>query len=124
MAFWIAHPLHKLAMSALVIGLPNVVSADRPGGDFPLGPICRAQLETDATGIFHGVGVVKEIEASTGAVTLDHDDIEGLMPAMIMMYRVKTPSVSQGLKVGDRVEFEVDAKSFTILSAKAIAPTK
>ena len=124
MAFGLTHLLSKLAVSAAVVGLPSGISAERPGDAYWLAPICRAQFETSATGVFHGVGVVKDIQPSTGALTLDHEDIKGLMPAMIMMYRVKTPAVSQGLKVGDRVEFDVDAKSFTILSAKPISPAR
>jgi Cu/Ag efflux protein CusF len=44
------------------------------------------------------------------------------MPAMEMMYRVKAPEISHGLKVGDRVDFEVDGKTYVILSVKLIAP--
>jgi Cu(I)/Ag(I) efflux system periplasmic protein CusF len=113
MAFWFAHSLPRMAISAMVAGLPNMLL---------VAPLRAAQVETAATGVFHGVGVVKDIQRSTGALTLDHEDIKGLMPAMIMMYRVKTPAVSQGLEVGDRVEFQVDAKSYTILSARRIAP--
>jgi Cu/Ag efflux protein CusF len=67
------------------------------------------------------VGIIKQIQAGTGALTLDHEDIAGLMPAMEMMYRVATPEVSRGLEVGDRVAFDVDGKSYTILSVKLIS---
>jgi Cu/Ag efflux protein CusF len=79
----------------------------------------RAQ-ETDAKGIFHGVGVVAEIDVSTGALTLDHEDIEGLMPAMIMMYRVASPDLSRGLRKGDRIAFDIDAARYTITAVKLL----
>ena len=116
----LGHWIAALTVSSGVLAMP--VGAIRPEPDLPLGRICHAQFETNATGVFHGVGVVKEIQAGTGALTLDHEDIVGLMPAMEMMYRVKAPEISHGLKVGDRVDFEVDGKTYVILSVKLIAP--
>lgn len=75
----------------------------------------RAQTETNAVGVFHGFGIVKAIQARTGALTLDHEEIVGWMPAMEMMYKVKLPSVSKGVRIGERIGFDVDAKSYTIL---------
>ena len=34
---------------------------------------------------------------------------------MEMMYKVKLPSVSKGVRIGERIGFDVDAKSYTIL---------
>jgi Cu/Ag efflux protein CusF len=116
--------IHWIGALVLSVGLTFPLSgglSDRSEAILPEGAICHAQLETDAQGVFHGVGIVKQIEAVSGALTLDHEDIVGLMPAMEMMYRVKTPEVSQGLKVGDRVEFEVEGKNYTILSVKVVS---
>jgi Cu/Ag efflux protein CusF len=49
-----------------------------------------AAQETATEGIFHGRGVVKAVDPGNGAVTLVHDDIEGLKPAMEVAYRVQT----------------------------------
>jgi Cu/Ag efflux protein CusF len=113
--------LGALVVSAGLLSWPGADFVHRPGPSFPSGPICRAQFETNAPGVFHGVGIIKQIQAGTGALTLDHEDIAGLMPAMEMMYRVATPEVSRGLEVGDRVAFDVDGKSYTILSVKLIS---
>jgi Cu/Ag efflux protein CusF len=86
--------------------------------------IWRAQVETNAVGVFHGVGVITAIQASTGALTLNHDEIKGLMPAMEMMYRVKSLGVSKGLTVGDRIGFDVDAKTYTILRVERLGRAK
>jgi Copper binding periplasmic protein CusF len=49
-----------------------------------------AQAEThEPTGIFRGV-FIKAIDPRSGALTLAHEEIKGLMPAMEMMYRVKS----------------------------------
>jgi Cu(I)/Ag(I) efflux system periplasmic protein CusF len=81
----------------------------------------RAQAENAATGVFHGVGVVTAIDATSGALTLDHDEIKGLMAAMEMMYRVKSRDISDGLGVGDRIAFDVDG-TYTIVGVKRLSP--
>ena len=72
-------------------------------------------------GTFHGVGTIVEIAPERPAVTLDHGDIPGLMPAMQMMYAVKSKPLLNGLKVGERVRFDVEGKGYLIT---AIAPEK
>lgn len=55
-----------------------------------------------------GIGTVTEIDAAKGMVTLDHGDIADLQwPAMKMGFAIK-PELLSGIKVGDRVEFEID----------------
>ncbi|PTQ10318.1 copper ABC transporter substrate-binding protein [Sphingomonas oleivorans] len=55
-----------------------------------------------------GVGTVTEIDAAKGMVTLDHGDIAELQwPAMKMGFAIK-PELLVGLKVGDKVSFEID----------------
>jgi Cu/Ag efflux protein CusF len=83
--------------------------------------IASAQAqESAASGIFHGVGVVTAIDAATGALTLDHEDIKGLMPAMVMMYRVEPRRLSDGLRKGDRIAFDIDAGRYTIIGVKLL----
>jgi len=85
--------------------------------------VLQAQT-VEPTGIFHGVGTVKAIDPSDGALTVNHEEIKGLMPAMEMMYRVKASAVSVGLRPGDKIAFSLDAKSYTILDVEVIAPGK
>jgi Cu/Ag efflux protein CusF len=120
----LGHWFFTFAVSAGLIFAPGWEVARLADPEFPFSSICHAQFETAASGVFHGVGIVTEIQAETGALTLDHEDIIGLMPAMVMMYRVKSPEISRGLKVGDRVSFAVDGKTYTILSVKLISPSK
>ena len=72
-------------------------------------------------GTFHGVGTIVEIAPERPALTLNHGDIPGLMPAMQMMYVVKSKPLLNGHKVGERVRFDVEAKGYVIT---AIAPEK
>ena len=43
----------------------------------------------------------------------------GCMPAMEMMFRVRAPKVSRGLRPGDTIDFTLDGGKFIILDAKA-----
>jgi Cu/Ag efflux protein CusF len=77
--------------------------------------------ETGAEGIFYGRGLVKAVEPGTGWVTLAHNDIIGCMPAMEMMFRVRTPDVSRGLKPGDTIDFTLDGGNYVVLDARLVS---
>jgi len=56
---------------------------------------------------YPGVGVVKLINKQEGWIEIDHEAIEGLMPAMIMEWFVEKKSLLNKVKVGDKVKFTV-----------------
>jgi Cu/Ag efflux protein CusF len=85
--------------------------------------VAQAQ-ETATKGIFHSHGIVKAVAPQTGALTVSHDEIKGFMPAMEMMYRVRSPEVSKGLKPGDTVDFTIDAAKYVILDVTVVAHAK
>ncbi|HEY0544702.1 MAG TPA: copper-binding protein [Pyrinomonadaceae bacterium] len=64
---------------------------------------------------YHGEGVVTKIvlenpyDKSLSSVELNHGEIVGLMPAMQMEFYVKEKSLLKGLKVGDKVDFTLEA---------------
>jgi Cu/Ag efflux protein CusF len=62
-------------------------------------------------------GVVVSIDGPN-ALTLDHEDIPGVMPAMSMPYAAKSPDVLKRLTAGDRVDFTLDPATLTILSIR------
>jgi Cu/Ag efflux protein CusF len=80
--------------------------------------------ETGAEGVFYGRGLVKAVEPGTGWLTLAHNDIIGCMPAMEMMFRVRAPEVSRGLRPGDTIDFTLDGGKFIILDARLISHTQ
>lgn len=63
-------------------------------------------------------GKVTEIAADRRSVTLDHEEIPGLMAAMKMAYPVSDPALLKGLAVGDRVEGRLQASgsNYTVVS--------
>lgn len=58
--------------------------------------------------LFNGKGVVTKINLELGSVELDHEAIEGSMPAMLMEFFVKEKSELNPLKIGDKVEFVLE----------------
>ena len=72
----------------------------------------------EASNLFHGVGVVTDLDVASAAVTLDHEAIPGLMDAMEMAYRVRSPSLIDGLHKGDKIEFTVEGSTYVIVGVK------
>jgi Cu/Ag efflux protein CusF len=91
-------------------------SVERPRENAP--PLLAQQSEP--SGLFHGDGLVLAVDAKTGALTLKHSDIPGFMPAMEMMFRVDPPSLSDGLRKGDRIEFTIEGPGGIIRGLKLI----
>ncbi|MGH2900419.1 MAG: SCO family protein, partial [Solirubrobacteraceae bacterium] len=56
-----------------------------------------------------GVGVVTDVRPDLRQILLDHEAIEGLMPAMTMNFDVADPALLAGISIGDRVRFAVEA---------------
>jgi Cu/Ag efflux protein CusF len=89
------------------------------------GAVALAQAQqVEPGGIFRGVGVVTAIDPATGSLTLNHEEIKGLMSAMEMMYSVSPRSLSDGLRQGDKIDFGLEAKTYTIRDVKVIERAK
>lgn len=56
---------------------------------------------------YPGRGIVRIINRKEGWVEIDHEDIEGLMPAMQMEFWVKDLSLLRNIRIGDKVDFVV-----------------
>jgi protein SCO1/2 len=55
-------------------------------------------------------GKVVAVDAEKKSITLDHEEIPGLMKAMKMRFSLESPRVAEGLKVGDRVQGHLRVK--------------
>ncbi len=78
------------------------------------------EAEEAASGVFAGHGIVIAVQPGTGALTIRHGDIKGFMDAMEMMYKVKRPDLSAGLRAGDEIDFEIDAAKYEILDVTVV----
>ena len=56
-------------------------------------------------------GKVVAVAPDKGAVTLDHEEIPGLMKAMKMEYHVANPKELEGLKPRDQIQGRLKAES-------------
>lgn len=70
----------------------------------------------------HGVGVVRAIDATHGTITLQHQAIASIgWPAMTMTFKVPSPKLLQGVKVGEKVQFTLHPAG-TASTVTAIKP--
>ena len=63
-------------------------------------------------------GKVVDVAADMKAVTLDHEEIPGLMKAMKMKYAVEDHKILEGVKAGDKVSGRLRAKGTTYTVTK------
>jgi len=73
------------------------------------GPLSKSPSSTSAppikNGDYPGKGKITKINTELKSVELDHEDIPGVMPRMIMEFYVIEPAKLDALKVGDKVDF-------------------
>jgi protein SCO1/2 len=59
---------------------------------------------------FPAQGIVRGVDAEAGQVLIEHEEIEGLMEAMIMSFDVADPAALEGLADGQTIDFVVIAR--------------
>lgn len=64
-------------------------------------------------GNYDGKGTVTKINPTIGSVEVNHENIEGLMPAMLMEFYVTDKTLLTGLEVGDKIDFVIEYKGGT-----------
>lgn len=67
---------------------------------------------------YKSVGVIKKIDAENGKLTVDHEDIPGYMSPMEMTEPVKDKAMLETVKIGDKVEFELERTGEKLLITK------
>ena len=67
--------------------------------------------EKSAAKIYDIKGKIVAIRADKEGVTLDHEDIPGLMKGMKMEFLVEDAKVLEGLQVGDQVQGKLKVES-------------
>ena len=80
----------------------------------------RDQSQDQSNALFQGVGFGTAINPATGSLTINHEEIVGLMPPMEMVFQVEPPTLSEGVKPGDKVEFRIDGKTYRVRELKVI----
>jgi Cu/Ag efflux protein CusF len=112
---------------ALTIGasaLDAPASGYRSAAKAENAPLLLAQAQqSEPRRNFRGMGVVTAIEAA-GSLTINHEAIEGLMSAMEMTFSVNPRALTKGVRPGDKIEFSVEGKTYTIVALKVVGHTE
>lgn len=78
-------------------------------------PGCQSSSSPAAasTKVYDVKGKIVSLDATKKVVTLDHEDIPGLMKAMTMEFAVSDAKVLDGLKAGDAVSGKIKSEGGT-----------
>lgn len=102
--------MKPLLIASLTLILGQTALAAEPMSMSPERPGTHAGPTAEAAPSARASGTVRAIDTVKGRVTLAHGAVPSLhWPAMTMDFAA-TPEQLQGLKVGDRVEFEFHAE--------------
>lgn len=104
-----------MAIGLSVLALTLATAAEMPGMKMEA-PSAKAQAN-------HAKGVVKELDAKKGTVTVSHEPVPTLKwPAMTMAFKI-SPELAKDIAVGQKVDFEFEAKGMAGTITK-IAPIR
>jgi Cu/Ag efflux protein CusF len=83
-----------------------------------------SRQEAAADTHYEGRGKVVAIDREKGMVTLDHEEIKGLMPPMVMAFVVDSREALDGLSPGETVRFTLRPRgvTFTIAELTVVQP--
>ncbi|HEX8722013.1 MAG TPA: copper-binding protein [Pyrinomonadaceae bacterium] len=83
----------------------------------------QARRTPSAARSYAGVGVVRLVNLKEGWLEIDHEEIEGLMPAMQMEWSVRDRALLKSVRAGDKVDFTVEDDNGTeVITALKKAP--
>ncbi len=68
-------------------------------------PHLRGVTFGQAGASYDGQGFIVKVDLRERKVTLKHEEIKGLMPAMTMEFSAKSPELLDGVRQGDKVRF-------------------
>lgn len=99
------------------IALLAAAACSPPAPQEPAKSDAGVNMETPApavAGPITGTGTVTQVDAATGAITLNHGAIAAISwPAMTMQFTAENPAILQGIAVGDTVSFELKSATET-----------
>ncbi len=91
--------MKRLLKTSSFSGFLVLLSGCQPGGT-------EREVKT-----YSVTGKVVAVDSVQGTVTLDHEDIPGLMQAMEMEFRAASPDVIRSLAPGDTVAGKLEVRS-------------
>lgn len=102
----------SVAVAFFLVGCQNNSSNTATANKSAASPVNvqanQASNQPSAIKTAQGTGIVTKINLEIGSVELDHDEIKGMMPAMLMEFYVAEKKELESLKVGDKVLFTLE----------------
>jgi len=85
-------------------------------------PLVGCRSEEGGPGRYAARGVVEDVDVESGQVLIDHEDVEGLMPAMTMNFIVPDKSLLETIEAGQIIEFEIEftGRSYDVVAAEVV----
>lgn len=79
--------------------------------------------EEGGPGRYAAHGTIEDVDREGAQVLIDHDDVEGLMPAMTMSFVVRDADLLARLEPGQVIDFEIDftGRSYDVVAAEVVA---
>ena len=73
-------------------------------------------------GHYSAHGIVEDVDPENGQILIDHEDVEGLMPAMTMNFAVSDPDLLARLAPGQVIDFEIHftGRSYEVVDALVV----
>ena len=107
--------LWLIMLAAISIGLSCTKPDTKPANTVPASTATSPKPAPSAPndGNYNGKGTVTKINLTIGSVEVNHENIEGLMPAMQMEFYVTDKALLNGLAVGDKIDFVIEYKQGT-----------
>jgi Cu(I)/Ag(I) efflux system protein CusF len=97
---------HLLTL-ATILTLTNAGAAAAQPAAKPMADMPGMAMPASATKTGKGTGVITEIDAAGGALTIKHGPIAALgWPAMTMGFKATPASLLKGYKVGQKISFD------------------
>ena len=87
-------------------------------------PILSGVTPGPARATYEAHGSILVTDLSGKKVTLNHEEIKGLMPAMTMEFPVKSIEVLSGLRAGDKVRFSLSSQGGNFVVEKIVKEEK
>jgi Cu/Ag efflux protein CusF len=116
--------MSRTIAAGVFLALTVAAQAASPGAPPSDGTVRLAQAQPgEARKVFHATGIVTANEPA-GTLTINHEPIVGLMPAMEMMFKANPPTLANGVRPGDKVEFNVEGKTFALVGVKVVGHIK
>ena len=82
--------------------------------------------EEGGPGRYPAHGIVEDVDLEGGQVLIDHEDVEGLMPAMTMNFVVPDRALLERLAPGQVIDFEIHftGRSYDVVSVEVVGEAR